>query len=185
MPISIEEYEARIGRPARVTSAAPTSQREYGWGDRLGASVDRFQCQVQGTMEELGFDTGDARRQNEANRRFARQRAIEETGAPQSFGETFESPTKFARGVGGLFVDSAPELALSLGTGLVGGLAGVGRMGRLGMEQQRTTPPRWVTFWATSGTRRDARMQVRPLRWVCRMWQRTCWVWTRRWPAAE
>jgi hypothetical protein len=141
MPISLDEYEAQFGGAAR--SPVPQGQqRAYGWGDRLGASVDSAQAGLLGVGEAMGIDSwADARRRNQFEGDYVRQASIRDTGAPTSFGDTFSSPSNFAKGVAGLAIDSAPQLATSLAAGVVGGsVAGFGTLGRLGLAAAAGAP---------------------------------------------
>ncbi len=131
MPISYDEYLAKFGSIAKDPTATG-SGRQFGWGDRFGAAVDRAQGQLYGVGEAIGLNVGDERRSNQAAAEFVRQRAIEDTGAPQSFRD-IDGVGSLGRFVGGMAVDSAPELLLGVATGGLGAAAGLGTAARLGV----------------------------------------------------
>lgn len=114
-------------------SYTPVNVGEAGWGTRLGASVDRATSDLLGVAEAAGADGfADTRRRLQYQSEVNRARAVRDTGAPESY-KDIDGPGALGQYVGGLFVDSAPELGVSAATGVAtGGLGlGLGTVGRM------------------------------------------------------
>lgn len=116
-------------------------RHEFGWGDRFGAAVDNSQAGLYGLAEAMGSDwAGEQRRRNQAEGEIVRQRAIEDTGAPDSYRQV-RGLRDAGRYVGGLLVDTAPHLATVAGAGMVAGPVGLGTAaGRLGLAAAVSYP---------------------------------------------
>ena len=137
MPITLDEYRRRFGRDLVVAGAAeaPTA----GWSDLGGAALDRAQGQLWGIAEAV---TGSefAQRQRLDNLAVAdmnRAKAMRDLGAPDSFRDVTLGANA-GKYVGGLLVNSWPELAASVGTAGAGALAGLGNAARLGLAGANT-----------------------------------------------
>jgi hypothetical protein len=131
MPITDDEYAQLFGRdPNRGTTE--TGNVEAGWGTRFGASVDRAQAGLYGIAEAAGIPGAGARRREnqvigEANARVAGENA----DIPDSFRDV-TGVRSGLRYLGGLAVDSAPQMAAMLAAGAVGGLPAAGAVGYAG-----------------------------------------------------
>jgi hypothetical protein len=131
MPITDDEYAQLYGRdPNRGTTE--TGNVDAGWGTRFGASVDRAQAGLYGIAEAAGIPGAGARRREnqvigEANSRVAGENAE----IPDSFRDV-TGVRSGLRYLGGLAVDSAPQMGAMLAAGAVGGLPAAGAVGYAG-----------------------------------------------------
>lgn len=138
MPIRLtpEEIARDYGGHARLAE-----EPEAGWGTRFGAAADRFQAALLGVGEAVtGSETlGRMRRENQAASEVNRARAVRDTGTVDSY-KDIAGPGDLAGYVGGLAVDSSPELLTTLLSGGLGGLAGLGTAGRIGLAAATSAP---------------------------------------------
>lgn len=138
MPISLEELNRQFpSHGSNYNDEVRVDQA--GWGDWFGASVDRAQSQLLGVGEALGLDLGDARRDNQIAAEIQRARAVRDTGATDNWRD-INGVGSFGSFVGGMAVDSAPELLTSVASGGAGALAGLGTLGRLGLAAATNAP---------------------------------------------
>lgn len=138
MPISLEELNRQFpSHGSNYNDEVRVDQA--GWGDRFGASVDRAQSQLLGVGEALGLNLGDARRDNQIAAEIQRSRAVRDTGATDNWRD-INGVGSFGSFVGGMAVDSAPELLTSVASGGAGALAGLGTLGRLGLAAATNAP---------------------------------------------
>lgn len=104
------------------------------WGNRLSASIDRYQANLYGVGEALGSDwAGRQRRRNEEQADLSSHLAREQ-GAISSFRDV-GGVGDFLDYAGGLAVDSAPYLGEALIGGLTGGSSVAARLGLGGLSR--------------------------------------------------
>ena len=123
MPLTPEQYDSQFGALARY--ASEPARRQFGWGDRLGAAVDSAQAGLYGIGEAVGSDwAAEQRRRNQVEADYTRMRAAQDTGAPTSY-QDVNGVGSGLRYVGGLLVDSAPQLAATVAAGMAAGPLGL------------------------------------------------------------
>lgn len=124
--LSPEEIAARYSQGYR---AEPTEQS--GALDRIGTAFgDRAVAGLAGIGEAMGLDLGQYRREQQYDNQLATQRYFRDNpNQPRTWDEV-QGIGDAARFTGGLFMDSAPELATSLAALPLGAAAGLGALGR-------------------------------------------------------
>lgn len=136
MPIRLSPEEIQ----AQFSTGGFAEAPQAGQMDRFGAAIDRAQAGLYGIGEAIGLPTADARMANEAQQEQTMQRFYQSNPLePQTFRDvdSFTSALKYLRGLG---IDSSPELITSLLSGGIGGLAGLGTAGRLGVSALANYP---------------------------------------------